>query len=174
MDGVTRDARPCTSATATARRRSWPGRPANTDWGHYGVTLPLLARSSVDQVSVECAASGVDLAVLRELAGKDVLLGVIDVGTEDVETPEVVADRIRARAAARAGGAPAAVHRLRPRAAQPRARRAARCGRWPPARRSCARSSRRAAGDGAKLRQNGPVSLTAARDSGRSGGHVHH
>jgi 5-methyltetrahydropteroyltriglutamate--homocysteine methyltransferase len=36
----------------------------NTDWGHYGVTLPLLARSRVDQVSVECAASGVDVAVL--------------------------------------------------------------------------------------------------------------
>jgi 5-methyltetrahydropteroyltriglutamate--homocysteine methyltransferase len=67
----------------------------NTDWGHYGVTLPLLAKSSVDQVSVECAGSGVDPSVLRELGGKDVLLGVIDVGTDDVETPEVVAERIR-------------------------------------------------------------------------------
>ena len=70
----------------------------NTDWGHYGVTFPLLAKSSVDQVSVECAASGVDLAVLRELGGKDVMLGAIDVGTEEVETPEVVAGRIRAGA----------------------------------------------------------------------------
>ena len=67
----------------------------NTSWGHYGVTLPLLARSGVDQVSVECAASGVDLAVLRELGDKDVLLGVIDVGSEAVESPEVVAARIR-------------------------------------------------------------------------------
>jgi 5-methyltetrahydropteroyltriglutamate--homocysteine methyltransferase len=67
----------------------------NTDWGHYGVTLPLLARSSVDQVSVECAASGVDVSVLRELGDKDVLLGAINVGTEEVETPEVVAGRIR-------------------------------------------------------------------------------
>ena len=67
----------------------------NTDWGHYGVTLPLLARSSVDQVSVECAASGVDVSVLRELAGKQVLLGAINVGTESVEPPDVVADRIR-------------------------------------------------------------------------------
>jgi 5-methyltetrahydropteroyltriglutamate--homocysteine methyltransferase len=67
----------------------------NTDWGHYGVTLPLLAKSNVDQVSVECAGSGVDLAVLRELGGKDVLLGAIDVGTEEVETPEVVAARLR-------------------------------------------------------------------------------
>jgi 5-methyltetrahydropteroyltriglutamate--homocysteine methyltransferase len=67
----------------------------NTSWGEYGETLPLLAGASVDQVSVECAASGVDPAVLRGLGGrKDVLLGVIDVGTEDVETPEVVAARI--------------------------------------------------------------------------------
>ena len=73
---------------------AWKTR--NTDWGHYGVTLPLLARSRVDQVSVECAASGVDLSVLRELAGKDVLVGVVNVGTEQVETAEVVASRIRA------------------------------------------------------------------------------
>ena len=70
-------------------------KTTNTDWGHYGVTLPLLAKSNVDQVSVECAGSGVDLAVLRELRGKDVLLGAINVGTEEVETPEVVAARIR-------------------------------------------------------------------------------
>jgi 5-methyltetrahydropteroyltriglutamate--homocysteine methyltransferase len=68
----------------------------NQDWGHYGVTLPLLAKSSIDQVSVECAASGVDVSVLGALRGKDVLVGVIDVGTEDVESPEIVADRIRA------------------------------------------------------------------------------
>jgi 5-methyltetrahydropteroyltriglutamate--homocysteine methyltransferase len=37
----------------------------------------------------------VDVAVLRELVNKDVLLGVINVGTEDIETPEVVAARIR-------------------------------------------------------------------------------
>ncbi len=68
----------------------------NQDWGHYAVTLPLLAKSSIDQVSVECAASGVDVSVLEALRGKDVLVGVIDVGTEDVETPELVAQRIRA------------------------------------------------------------------------------
>lgn len=70
-------------------------KSSNTDWGHYGVTLPLLASSSIDQVSVECAASGVDVSVLGALKGKDVLLGVIDVGTENVETPERVAERIR-------------------------------------------------------------------------------
>lgn len=78
----------------TAPVLAWKAK--NTDWGHYGVTLPLLARSSVDQVSVECAASGVDVAVLSELRGKDVMLGVIDVGTEEVESAETVGARIRA------------------------------------------------------------------------------
>jgi 5-methyltetrahydropteroyltriglutamate--homocysteine methyltransferase len=72
---------------------AWKTR--NTDWGHYGVTLPMLAGTGIDQVSVECAASGVDVSVLAALAGKDVLVGVIDVGTEEVELPETVAERIR-------------------------------------------------------------------------------
>jgi 5-methyltetrahydropteroyltriglutamate--homocysteine methyltransferase len=67
----------------------------NQDWGHYGVTLPLLATSRIDQVSVECAASGVDISIVSALKGKDVMIGVIDVGTEQVETPELVASRIR-------------------------------------------------------------------------------
>jgi 5-methyltetrahydropteroyltriglutamate--homocysteine methyltransferase len=70
-------------------------KTGNTDWGHYGVTLPLLAKSSVDQVSVETAASGVDVAVLGALRGKDVLVGVVDVGTDEVEPAEVIAARIR-------------------------------------------------------------------------------
>lgn len=72
----------------------WKG--ANSDWSHYESTLPLLAGSAVDQVSVECAASGVDPAVLGALEGKDVLVGVVDVGTDEVESAETVADRIRA------------------------------------------------------------------------------
>jgi 5-methyltetrahydropteroyltriglutamate--homocysteine methyltransferase len=94
MDGVraTRAVHIC-YGYGTAPVLAW--KTQNTDWGHYGVTLPLLARSSVDQVSVECAASGVDVAVLRELAGKDVMLGAIDVGSEEVESSEVVAERIR-------------------------------------------------------------------------------
>ena len=67
----------------------------NREWGHYGVTLPLLAQSRIDQVSVECAASGVDVSVISALKGKDVMVGVIDVGTEEVETPDIVAARIR-------------------------------------------------------------------------------
>jgi 5-methyltetrahydropteroyltriglutamate--homocysteine methyltransferase len=72
---------------------AWKSR--NTDWSQYGVTLPLLARSSIDQVSVECAAPRLDVSVLGALDGKDVLVGVIDVGTEEVEPVSVVADRIR-------------------------------------------------------------------------------
>ncbi len=94
MDGVTaRKAVHICYGYGTAPVLAW--KKSNTDWGHYGLTLPLLAKSSVDQVSVECAASGVDLSVLGHLAGKDVLVGVIDVGTEDTETPDVVAERIR-------------------------------------------------------------------------------
>src|SRR5262245_33346240 len=94
MDGVTaRKAVHICYGYGTPAVLAW--KTKNTDWGHYGVTLPLLARSSVDQVSVECAASGVDVSVLRELQGKDVLLGAINVGTEEIETADVVADRIR-------------------------------------------------------------------------------
>ena len=67
----------------------------NTDWSHYWRTLPLLRTSTIDMISVECAASGVDPAVLAEAKGKDLMVGVIDVGTEEVETPETVAARIR-------------------------------------------------------------------------------
>src|SRR5436190_569687 len=67
----------------------------NTEWGQYAVTLPLLRETRIDQISVECAASGVDVALLAEARGKDILLGVIDVGTEEVESPALVAERIR-------------------------------------------------------------------------------
>jgi len=69
---------------------------ANTDWSHYNATLPLLAKSTIDQVSIETAASGVDVSVIEALRGKDVLLGVVDVGSETVETAETVAARLRA------------------------------------------------------------------------------
>jgi 5-methyltetrahydropteroyltriglutamate--homocysteine methyltransferase len=67
----------------------------NTEWGQYAVTLPLLRETRIDQISVECAASGVDVALLAEARGKDILLGVINVGTEEVESPTLVAERIR-------------------------------------------------------------------------------
>src|SRR5262249_61036765 len=67
----------------------------NTEWGQYEVTLPLLRESRINQISVECAASGVDPAILKAARGKDVLLGVIDIGTEDVGSAELVAARVR-------------------------------------------------------------------------------
>ena len=70
-------------------------KTGNRDWSHYEHTFPLLARSSIDQVSMESAACGVDLGVIELLRGKDVLLGCVDVGSETVETAEAVADRLR-------------------------------------------------------------------------------
>jgi 5-methyltetrahydropteroyltriglutamate--homocysteine methyltransferase len=57
--------------------------------------LPELAGSSADQVSIETAQSRLDCAVLKHLPGKTIILGVIDLSTEEVETPEIVAARIR-------------------------------------------------------------------------------
>jgi 5-methyltetrahydropteroyltriglutamate--homocysteine methyltransferase len=57
--------------------------------------LPELAASSVDQISIETAQSGLDLGVLADLQDKTIVLGVIDLSTPEVETAEVVADRIR-------------------------------------------------------------------------------
>ncbi len=67
----------------------------NSEWGHYAATLPLLNRSSVDQVSVEVAASDVDVSVIRNLSDKKVMLGVINVSSDEVETADTVATRIR-------------------------------------------------------------------------------
>jgi 5-methyltetrahydropteroyltriglutamate--homocysteine methyltransferase len=67
----------------------------NRDWSHYGISLPLLAKSRVDQVSIETAASGVDVGVIEALAGKEVLFGVVSCSTNTVETPELVAERLR-------------------------------------------------------------------------------
>jgi 5-methyltetrahydropteroyltriglutamate--homocysteine methyltransferase len=79
------------------------GIQANIDWKHtlggewrqYERTFPLLAQSRIDQVSLECASSRVPLALLGLLAGKDVLVGCIDVATHEVETPARVAETIR-------------------------------------------------------------------------------
>jgi 5-methyltetrahydropteroyltriglutamate--homocysteine methyltransferase len=65
------------------------------EWRQYERTFPLLARSRIDQVSLECANSRVPLELLELLRGKDVMAGVIDVATRAVETPEQVAETIR-------------------------------------------------------------------------------
>ena len=66
------------------------------EWRQYEQTFPLLAKSSIDQVSLECANSHVPLELMGLLQGKDVLVGCIDVASTRVETPEDVANVIRA------------------------------------------------------------------------------
>src|SRR5690606_4815077 len=57
--------------------------------------LPELAASDVRQISIETAQSQLDTSVLESLPGKTVILGVLDLSTHEVETPETVASRIR-------------------------------------------------------------------------------
>ena len=67
-----------------------------SEWRQYESTFPLLARSRIDQVSLECANSQVPLDLLGLLKGKDVMVGAIDVASDSVETPAQVAATIRA------------------------------------------------------------------------------
>ena len=57
--------------------------------------LPELADTPVQQVSIETAQSNLDCAILETLAGKTIILGVLDLSDPAVETPETVAARIR-------------------------------------------------------------------------------
>src|SRR5712691_7370868 len=61
------------------------------EWRQYEAIFPALAKSRIDQVSVECRNSHVPMSLLKLLDGKDVQVGVIDVATDEVETPEQVA-----------------------------------------------------------------------------------
>ena len=75
------------------------GIKANTDWKQtlggewrqYEETFPVIARSSIDQVSLECRNSRVPASLMAALDGKDVMVGVIDVASDTVETAEDVA-----------------------------------------------------------------------------------
>ena len=64
------------------------------EWRQYEQVFPALARSSIKQVSLECYHSHVPPQLMKLLEGKDVMVGVIDVASEVVETPEQVADTI--------------------------------------------------------------------------------
>src|SRR5262249_29082664 len=61
------------------------------EWRQYEAIFPALAQCRIGQVSVECRNSKVPMRLLSLLDGKDVLVGVIDVATDEVETPEEVA-----------------------------------------------------------------------------------
>ncbi|MFQ5898786.1 MAG: methionine synthase [Candidatus Methylomirabilia bacterium] len=70
-------------------------RTLGSEWRQYEQTFPSLAASRIDQVSLECANSRVPISLLGLLKGKDVMVGCIDVATDELETPEQVADTIR-------------------------------------------------------------------------------
>jgi len=78
------------------------GIQANVDWKHtlgeewrqYEAVFPALAKSSIQQVSLECYHSHVPLELMQLLEGKDVMVGVIDVASDAIETPEQIADTI--------------------------------------------------------------------------------
>ena len=82
------------------------GIPANiqwkatlgAEWRQYEQFFPALAKSRIDQVSLECIHSHVPKSVLKLLEGKDVLIGAIDVANDAIETPEEVAGVIAAAA----------------------------------------------------------------------------
>jgi 5-methyltetrahydropteroyltriglutamate--homocysteine methyltransferase len=65
------------------------GRPAGYSF------LPELAQSPVQQISIETAQSNLDCSVLEKLPEKTIILGILDLSTHDIETPEMVAGRIR-------------------------------------------------------------------------------
>ncbi|MEI8303738.1 MAG: methionine synthase [Burkholderiales bacterium] len=64
------------------------------EWRQYEKIFPALAASRIDQISLECAGSKVPIELMALLKGKDVLVGVIDVASDVVETPEDVAQTI--------------------------------------------------------------------------------
>ena len=73
--------------------RSWKNSLGD-EWRQYEKFFPALAKSRIGQVSLECINSRVPMKLLSLLDGKDLLIGVIDVATDTVETPEQVADLI--------------------------------------------------------------------------------
>jgi 5-methyltetrahydropteroyltriglutamate--homocysteine methyltransferase len=91
--------RPCTTAVHICYGY---GIKANDDWKdtlgdqwrQYEQVFPALAKSSIDQVSLECYHSHVPPELMKLLEGKDVMVGVIDVASDMIETAEQVADTI--------------------------------------------------------------------------------
>jgi 5-methyltetrahydropteroyltriglutamate--homocysteine methyltransferase len=65
------------------------------EWRQYEEIFPVLAKSKIKQVSLECLHSHVPPELMKLLKGKDVLVGVIDVASDTVETPQEVAATIR-------------------------------------------------------------------------------
>jgi 5-methyltetrahydropteroyltriglutamate--homocysteine methyltransferase len=105
------------------------------EWRQYEAIFPALAGSRIDQVSIEAKNSRVPMDLLALLAGKDVLLGVIDVASDGVETAADVAATISA-----------AMRHVPPERIFP----CTNCG-MAPMRRDIAEAKLKALGEGAKL-----------------------
>ncbi len=56
--------------------------------------LPEFANTSVKQISIETAQSNLDTSILKSLPDKTIILGVLDLSTHEIETPQMVAERI--------------------------------------------------------------------------------
>ncbi|UST52862.1 methionine synthase (plasmid) [Comamonadaceae bacterium OTU4NAUVB1] len=101
VEALERAARGLTCTTAVHICYGY-GIQANVDWKaslgqewlQYEQIFPALARSCIDQVSLECFHSHVPPHLMGLLAGKDVMVGVIDVASDVIETPEQVAETI--------------------------------------------------------------------------------
>jgi 5-methyltetrahydropteroyltriglutamate--homocysteine methyltransferase len=65
-----------------------------SEWRQYEEIFPAIAKSTIKAVSLECMNSKVPMHLMKLLEGKDLLVGVIDVASDVVETPEQVADTI--------------------------------------------------------------------------------
>jgi 5-methyltetrahydropteroyltriglutamate--homocysteine methyltransferase len=68
--------------------------PGSTKPAGYSF-LAELADTTAEQISIEAAQPRLDLGVLKDLSSKKIMLGVLDLGNPEVETAEIVADRIR-------------------------------------------------------------------------------
>ncbi len=79
------------------------GIKANTDWKktlgsewrQYEAIFPKLQQSNIDIISLECHNSHVPIELLELIRGKKVMVGAIDVATDNIETPEEVAATLR-------------------------------------------------------------------------------
>ena len=66
-----------------------------SEWRQYELIFPALAKSKIQQVSIEAIHSRVPLKLMRLLEGKDILVGVIDVASDKIETPDEIVNVIK-------------------------------------------------------------------------------
>lgn len=66
-----------------------------SEWRQYEEIFPAINASRIDQVSLECAGSHVPMSLIALLKDKGLMVGVIDVATAEIETPDAVAQTIR-------------------------------------------------------------------------------